>query len=881
MTNSQFQSTAFQSSASPVDTFVAPPSVQPNTGLEELASALKTINPNLNKYFATQMESAAKEERRKGARIALEESKLGFKNVTKDIRNTEGNAVANQLIGGSIFADDEYDKVKSQLVSDDFSNEILGLYNNKKYTITTEDNKEIQVPITHFPVNSPQFEEFLMETGVVAGNLTSGLKEDYVIDNFYPKQRETTEKIVTEHIKNHNTYKFNKLKKQSFAVITSAYGDYRDGDKNNAINKINSFIDNKVLLGITQDNETKFFDSLLNYSLSLRDEAYTLDGIDGSNNVLKMMRGIKYGPNGASIFETHPKFLSEMHKQTIKHIKDKDAIDEINNKNKKEEAEIGLLQLIKELGPKEDLNEDGIPDNLPYNTIQRLRTFGSKYGVSVDWIDEKIDIFQPQRISKLKDFSFTLTEGTYIGRPVEATKQLGKLLNSLGPLTDEEDKIKTKIVSQIESSRKGQTEGSQGELNTIIQRLRKQINPSYDSLQQVWEVFEKDKNPTGFMLDLERELNRDFKTWLLFTDDNGDGVFDTRTANEINTYLVDAEDKAIIKIKKWQGGSDDPDGSITLPSEAFKALSQNDAYEQITIDGQQALKNKESGKVYVSDEIIDTGGESSGFTGDPLFKGRDFSFASEITQEDIDREKALDAAEAAETSSYLTQAGDTLTSIAKSFNTTVKAIMEANDNITDPNVIKKGQELIMPIVNALIPENNIQELESKTKEPQINYSSDTRVQSIVKSAKELGINPVDLAAVIAQESSFRPSVVSVDKATGEKYTGLIQFGPYEIAKYNIKENMTFEEQMVAVTSFLKDRGVKPGHGPKEIYAAIFTGNVINLTTKNSEGQLGADWPDSNGTTVNKALPNLLKGGSKYKMAIDFLQQTGTYAPKPN
>ena len=93
--------------------------------------------------------------------------------------------------------------------------------------------------------------------------------------------------------------------------------------------------------------------------------------------------------------------------------------------------------------------------------------------------------------------------------------------------------------------------------------------------------------------------------------------------------------------------------------------------------------------------------------------------------------------------------------------------------------------------------------------------------------------------------------------------------------------MTFEEQMVAVTSFLKDRGVKPGHGAKEIYAAIFTGDVINLTKKNKDGKFGADWEDSNGTTVNKALPNLLEGGSKYKMAIDFLQQTGTYAPKPN
>ena len=161
-------------------------------------------------------------------------------------------------------------------------------------------------------------------------------------------------------------------------------------------------------------------------------------------------------------------------------------------------------------------------------------------------------------------------------------------------------------------------------------------------------------------------------------------------------------------------------------------------------------------------------------------------------------------------------------------------------------------------------------LQENIEEPELNYSEDSRVQSIIKAANELGISPIPLAAVIAQESSFRPSVVSTDKATGKQYKGLIQFGPYEIERYNIRENMSFEDQMIAVTNFLRDRGVQPGHGAKEIYAAIFTGNVSNLDRG------GANWEDSNGTTVNKALPNLLSGGSKYQMAIDFLQQTGIY-----
>ena len=77
--------------------------------------------------------------------------------------------------------------------------------------------------------------------------------------------------------------------------------------------------------------------------------------------------------------------------------------------------------------------------------------------------------------------------------------------------------------------------------------------------------------------------------------------------------------------------------------------------------------------------------------------------------------------------------------------------------------------------------------------------------------------------------------------------------------------MSFEEQMVIVGKFLKDRGVEPGHGIKEIYAAILTGNVINI----KDG--GLDWKDSNGTSVNSSLPELTSGGDHYTNGLKFLQ----------
>ena len=100
----------------------------------------------------------------------------------------------------------------------------------------------------------------------------------------------------------------------------------------------------------------------------------------------------------------------------------------------------------------------------------------------------------------------------------------------------------------------------------------------------------------------------------------------------------------------------------------------------------------------------------------------------------------------------------------------------------------------------------------------------------------------------------------------DNYKGLIQFGIPERAAYGYRDGMSFEEQMTGpVFRYLKDRGVRPGHTVQEIYAAILTGNVANI----SKG--GLDWKDSFGTSVRGALPSLTSGGH-YQNALRFLNQ---------
>ena len=178
-------------------------------------------------------------------------------------------------------------------------------------------------------------------------------------------------------------------------------------------------------------------------------------------------------------------------------------------------------------------------------------------------------------------------------------------------------------------------------------------------------------DPTEFMLNLERKLSRDYETWLRYTDDDNDGVFETRSKKDIFEYLKDIEDKAILKVKKWQGDDGGDNNSITLPNEIFKGLSKNDAYEQTTIDGQTAYKNKESGQIYISDDIIDINEGNSGQALDPLNKTKRLEpgFFSGDSPTTVTVEK-----------------GDTLFGLADQFSTTVQAIKDANG--LDSDLIK-------------------------------------------------------------------------------------------------------------------------------------------------------------------------------------------------
>jgi hypothetical protein len=100
---------------------------------------------------------------------------------------------------------------------------------------------------------------------------------------------------------------------------------------------------------------------------------------------------------------------------------------------------------------------------------------------------------------------------------------------------------------------------------------------------------------------------------------------------------------------------------------------------------------------------------------------------------------------------------------------------------------------------------------------------------IIASAKQLGINPVDLATAISYETAgtFDPRKAGPTTKWGQ-HRGLIQFGEPQAQQYGVNWDDPISSQLGengAVVKYLRDTGVKPGMGLLDVYSAINAGGV--------------------------------------------------------
>jgi hypothetical protein len=99
-------------------------------------------------------------------------------------------------------------------------------------------------------------------------------------------------------------------------------------------------------------------------------------------------------------------------------------------------------------------------------------------------------------------------------------------------------------------------------------------------------------------------------------------------------------------------------------------------------------------------------------------------------------------------------------------------------------------------------------------------------QAIVATARQLGIDPLDLATVVSYETAGTLDPWQKGPITQYgQHRGLIQWGEPQARKYGVYKGMPVDQQMAAAGRYLVDAGVRPGMGLMDIYSAVNAGRV--------------------------------------------------------
>ena len=785
MTNS-FQSTAFQPQASPVDTFVQPVSVQPKSGIEQLAETLKSINPAIQSFLETRIDQAVKEEEAEGTELAIEDAAKNFKDISRGVKKTDGEDAARRLIGGSIFADRAYQRTKAEILGNNLKSTL-----SNSYATTQVDGKSLN----SFSLQSPQFQTWLEGEKTRVVDQLSDINPTYVNKYFLPKLAEATTTVTSSHIEQHQEYNLERLKNLAVPLVKGLIVSDDETD----LQLISNFEQSMNDLGLVTKDRSDLNKTIVGVLLD-QAEAVGLSGdgdIEGAENILNIALKFPYGVDGKLNLTAHPDYqgkVNTLKKQINDFMATQEKRRKIEKERLKEEDIVNTFKTFAETG------DASLITNLQKKYPLEASKIGNA-GVALD--------------GNTREKSAQL-ETRIIGNGFESKKDAANAALSwyLDESTPKTQANRTRL-SQLLGVANSSENGDYTEINKGLAELNSQLKGEFSGAL--------------FIVGTTGQLN----------DKGSSAVNDLFNAAklELYTYILGPEGREADTL------------TVIKKIEEIKGTYLKKAREQVNLVTPKSGVT-EGGKV--NEQNIDD------------IQG-DAGFISEVTDEEA--KQIIEKEDAEEGNNIFTvKRGDTLTSIATQTGVSIPNLIKLN-NIKDPNNIQVGDNLILK-------ETETKTTEATTKTtttPTITQSS--KQQAIVTAANELGVKPEDLASVISQETmgTFNHQIQGGE---GGNYKGLIQFGIPERKKYGYRDDMTFEEQITGpVVRYLKDRGVKPGHGVKEIYAAILTGNVSTLQRD------GLTRTDSFGTSVESALPELSQGGSHYNNALDFLAEQGKFQQK--
>ena len=715
--SSSFQSTAYQSFAQPVDTFVKPVSVLPKTNMMALAETLKVINPVLEKFIETKIDERRAEISEEAMNDALDSSTNDWADASKYVRD-------NKLFSGNRLYNKVFQRTKAT---------ILGGGLESKFKTEYESATVDGVPLSNFSLDSLEFSDWLNETRTEVINSLGDVDSDTFNKKFFPYLINATTKITDIHEKRHEEFQVEKLKIDASSLAKNVINFQTAGPDSDDVSKnqfllltasIDQFENDINKLGLSSKNRSAINKTILD-SLSAEAKRIGFDtgDVDLALSIFKSADQFPFGPSGKLTLLDHPEYV-EMENELREDVEDytdkADRRDRAEVKRAKEEAlELGMLNvaalytagkgeeavaLLEELQDANPL----LATKLQANAEALDGDTNQKYGILLKRITENnFDTLADARTAAMAWFldPATIKSDLNVNRLNTLMKLAGTVdkgvltpLNSLFVRYEDQSKLlltldpRFVIFSQIGKEQQLTTVKLNTEAFKNEFREFKLANPNADTgqLETKYEELKikynnKLINDLNALLDPSSEQT-DNNTEFINQNQSGlEGVAtdgETNNNNETsdffgNTALPSVESRVIAELVRRGGIT--RENRDTLIKEIEIELSNMNRFN--------VVGKSEAKRVL---RFLRTGEYGYGGKGPKIYQpmrlliDTDNLEASAFTEDDTPTTVEV-------------QQGDTLSELADQFGSSVQAIMEAN-NLTNPDMINIGQELVMPIV---------------------------------------------------------------------------------------------------------------------------------------------------------------------------------------
>ena len=808
MTNS-FQSTAFQPQASPVDTFVQPVSVQPKSGIESLAETLAVVNPNIQKFLGTKIEDAVEKEKQKAINDALDGNINDFKITTELLKS-------NELFGGNIFYDRAFRRTKTQILGGTIETKLKNSY--KKTTING-------LPLSNFETDTPEFQNWENNEINEIVDAVGTIDEDTFNKKFLPYLLNAKLKINEFASLENQKVQLQNIESQAVdlgnQVLTFATLD-PDSDELNKntflllMNSIQTYENDINKLGLSQEQRSKINKTLLTSIYNKATEiGYETRDAEFALELLESANLFPYGPGGKLNLTNHPDYQALKNKlrveietysaaqdnrdiQKIKNIREKQLdndmlrFGQLLEEGNAEQANI-LLRNIKLNNPLKAANIGSNASALDGDTNERYAQMlfniqNNTYGTLVDSRIAAMEWFNDPRTPPS---SVNVTRLTNLLK-LAGTVDTG-ILTPLNRYFTEFDKFSKDILSNDKNA-----QAFSRILSEDLASLRGILTEEFKTEFRRWRLDNPNVGTSEFNTEYER-LKKEFK------DKFTKGINDLIEVDD-NLDKNDSIPKGLegVPTSKENNNQRDFFGNTSLGNEQKRLLNQLQnmgGVNKENITNLVNMINEEKNKITGVDlfgrkaeadrliKFLMTGQYGFGFGESQVYEPLRNLMTEGVEPSAFSNDNTPTTVEV--------QPGDTLSQLAEEFGIPLKDFMEAN-NITNADLIKAGQELIVPTVETVTPnetkietktKNNLPEVELNKLKEEIKIRVDKKQPLTKEQINKLLLN----AGFTAEQAKIMTAIAMAESANkvnafygGTEKNPEASYGLFQINMYNYK-----------------------------------------------------------------------------------------------